>query len=171
VTLQALSVTDMPSWRVMYPQIFSTDVHHLICKGVAAQRMTSSASKRSHGGMVRPQSRLREQRAPWAKAWAGQVQAPPRMVVAAWGCQIDHCDETMARVDAPLEADWAPLEEAVVGLEPIPGGAVRRPKAWWRSRLRWWASRTIVGREKSLTGQGALTTLTKHALRPPRSGA
>jgi hypothetical protein len=45
-----------------YPRIVSTDVNEFICNmnlvvgfpGVAAQRMTSSAWKRSAGGIVRP---------------------------------------------------------------------------------------------------------------------
>jgi hypothetical protein len=49
---------------LVYPQIVSTDLNDLICKmnlvvgapGVAAQRMTSVAWKRSAGGMVRPRA-------------------------------------------------------------------------------------------------------------------
>jgi class 3 adenylate cyclase len=78
------------------------------------------------------QGRLREQRAPWAKAWAGQVQAPPRVVVTALGCQIDHRDEIMARVDAPLEADLGALltehQQFVARLAAAHDGRIVKPE-------------------------------------------
>lgn len=42
----------------------------------------------------------------------GRVQVPQRLVWTERWCQLDHRDETMARCDAPLEADGAPDAEA-----------------------------------------------------------
>ena len=50
---KALLSASLPWVLLVYPQICSTDLNHLACKDVAAQRMTSSASKRSNRGLVK----------------------------------------------------------------------------------------------------------------------
>ena len=67
--------------------------------------------------------RLRETREPLTKALEGRVHAHPRCVLTERLGQIDRLDETIARVDAPIEAYWAPVEEALGLRETIPGVA------------------------------------------------
>ena len=65
--------------------------------------------------------RLREKRAELANALEGRVKAHHRFVLTELWCQIDHLEETIARVDQQIEAACAPFEEAVRLLDTIPG--------------------------------------------------
>jgi transposase len=69
--------------------------------------------------------RLRSTRDQLAHALAGRVTPHPRCVLTELWYQIESLNETIARVDAPIQAICGPFEEAVDLLATIPGLARR----------------------------------------------
>jgi len=67
--------------------------------------------------------RLREQRAPLAKALEGRIKPHQRFVLTELLCQIDSVDETIGRFDEQIIAYGRPFEDAVTLLDTIPGVA------------------------------------------------
>jgi transposase len=67
--------------------------------------------------------RLRTKRELLAQALEGRVKPHHRCVLTELLCQIAGLDETIARVDAHIQALYGPFEEAVALLETLPGVA------------------------------------------------
>jgi transposase len=65
--------------------------------------------------------RLRPKRDELAKALEGRIKPPHRFVLTELVCPIDSVDETIARVDEPIQAISAPFAAAVDLLDTIPG--------------------------------------------------